>query len=59
MFSESSMFLHNPAADRRCTNDGEEQIDTVHRLLAVALSLVIAGGTAFAVAMPFALLHLR
>ena len=59
MFSESSMLLHNRAADHRRANESGEEIGAVHRLLAAVLSLVIAGGTILVAAMPFALLHLR
>jgi hypothetical protein len=59
MFSESSMLLRNRAADRRWADESGEEINTVEKLLAVALSVVIAGGTILVAAMPFALLHLR
>jgi hypothetical protein len=59
MFSESSMFLRNGAAERRCASESGGEVGAVQKLVAVLLSLVIAVGTAFVVAMPFALLHLR
>lgn len=59
MFQESSMLLHNRAADHRCANEAGGEIGTAHKVLAILLSLVIAGGTTLVVSMPFALLHLR
>lgn len=44
---------------RGCASEPEDELGTVHRLVALVLSVVIAGSTVFAVSMPFALLHLR
>jgi hypothetical protein len=58
-FSESSMLPRNRAADRRWADEAGEEIGAAERLLAVVLSVVIAGGTILVAATPFALLHLR
>ena len=55
MFSERSLLLRNRAADRRWADEAGEEIGAGQKLLAVLLSLVIAG---VFVAMPFALLRL-
>jgi len=59
MFSECSTLIRNRLADRRWADESGEETGAVQKLLVVLLSLVIFGSTAFAVAMPFALLHLR
>ncbi len=59
MFSESSMFVRNGAADHGCANEPAEEFGAVQKALVVLVSAVIAFGTAFVAAMPFALLHLR
>ena len=59
MFSESSMFLHNPAAHHRPASDAGEQFGVVQKLVVFLMCVAIAGGTALAVAAPFAALHLR
>lgn len=56
MFSESSTLLRNRLADRRWADESGEEIGVVQKLLAVLLSLGIAGVVTVA---PFALLHLR
>jgi len=59
MFSECSTLPRNNAAHHRWADESGEQIGAIQKLVVVLASLVIAGSTAFAVAMPFALLHLR
>ncbi len=53
MFPDRFTFVPNRSEDYR------EELGPVHKVLAAVLSVVIAGTTVFAVAMPFALLHLR
>jgi hypothetical protein len=59
MFSESSLLLRNRALCRRWADESGEPITAAEKLLAVMVSVAIAGVSAFAVAMPFALPHLR
>jgi hypothetical protein len=59
MFMESSLLLRGRAACRRWADEAGEEVGAVEKLLAVLASVAIAGAAAFAVAMPFALLHLR
>lgn len=57
MFSESCMSLRNLVQDRKWADEAGEKIEAGEKLLAVALSLGLAG--VVTVAMPFALLHLK
>jgi len=57
MFSESCMLLRNPALARRWADESGERIGAGQKLLAVLLSLGIAG--VVTVAMPLALLHVK
>ena len=59
MFSESSTLLRNRAADRKWADESGEKIGAVEKLVAVTLSLALAGATILVPALPFALLHLR
>jgi hypothetical protein len=59
MYSECSTLQRNRFAAHRWADESGEEIGTGQKLLAVALSLAIAGGTVLVAAMPFALLHLR
>ena len=59
MFSECSSLMRSRPADRRYADESGEEIGGLQKLLVALLSTVMAGGTAFAVAMPLALLHLR
>ena len=55
MFPDRFTFV--PSAHRGEEAQGE--LGTVHKVVAALISVAIAGVTVFAVAMPFALLHLR
>lgn len=57
MFSECSSLMRNWPASRRWADESGEEAGTGEKLLAVLLSLGLAG--VVTVAMPFALLHLR
>lgn len=50
-------FTFMPNAHRG--DEYREELGPVHKVLAAVLSVAIAGTTVFAVAMPFALLHIR
>jgi hypothetical protein len=57
MFAESFMLPRNRALDRKWADEAGEEIGTGGKLLAVLLSLGLAG--VVTIAIPFALLHLR
>lgn len=57
MFYESCMLLRNRFVDRKWADEAGENVGAGEKLLAVLLSLGIAG--VVTVAMPLALLHVR
>ena len=59
MLYESFSLLRSNGVDKRCPDEPGEEIGVLGRVVAMLVSVAIAGSTIFAVAMPFALLHLR
>jgi len=59
MLYESFMLPRNKLAERRWADESGEEIGAWQKILAVVLSVAIAGSTVLVVAMPFALLHLK
>jgi hypothetical protein len=59
MFSERSTLMRNGDADRKWADELGEEPSAVGKIVAVLASVVIAVGAMLALAMPYALLHIR